>query len=130
MKSRWLRYQPIIQLSLGLLLVFLISLIIPLIHPVRVMAEHPHSSAAERINNNIRLHQLQRDVRRLNQTSPRNFPTNINGVSTPQRLSIPTNMQGSEPQWEQLATLTVELKDRIKVLEERVAQLESALQSQ
>ena len=93
--------------------------------PQPVAAQHPNSNAAERINNRIDINQLRRDVQRLNQPSRTNRPTDINGVSVPTtrpRINIPVG--AGDPMFDRLATLVIELKERVQVLEAKVAQLE------
>ncbi len=93
--------------------------------PQPVAAQHPNTTEAERINNRIDINQLRRDVQRLNQPSRTNRPTDINGVSVPttrERFNPPVG--ASDPMFDRLATLVIELKERVQLLEAKVAQLE------
>ncbi len=127
MNFNYQRHYPNLKLCLALLLGLLIGLAIQIHQPQPVAAQHPNSTEAERINNRIDINQLRRDVQRLNQPSRTNRPTNINGVTVPttrERINPPVDT--SDSMFERLATLVIELKERVQALEAKVAQLENS----
>lgn len=126
----WLR-RPIVKLSLGLLFLLAISTQIYLSH-AQPAAARPVRSSPEvlRLRTEVRL--LENEVRRLRQTSPR-FERTQTGELLPDRIpSPPQIIDGqaigrSDPMFERLATLVIELKERIVVLEEQLSQVENQL---
>ncbi|MGF1480483.1 MAG: hypothetical protein ACFB4I_13485 [Cyanophyceae cyanobacterium] len=140
MNSDWLR-RPIVKLCLGLLVVLLVGGRIYWQKTEPVVAQSARTSS-ELLNLRTRVNLLENEVRRLRQIrqrrqpepsrieprSPRPVPSPDPTASPPQVVDGQI-IGRSDPIVQRLATLAIELKERITVLEKKTAELEQQLET-
>lgn len=130
MKLSLFRSQPIIKLSLGIFLVLLFSLGIHKNQTNQVLAQDVNATfnRAETLNLKRQIRQLEGEIRRLNRNNmrsnsltpspiPRNPSTNYRSVGR------------SDPMFERLATLLIELKEDVHNLDKRITAIEQKIDS-
>ena len=125
----WLR-QPIVKLSLGLLVVLIIGIQIYLRHAQPVAAQ---TSSPEVLNLRTRVRLLETEVRRLRRSTGRSEPYQPGQLlpdptPTPPQIVDGQAIGRTDPMFQRLATLVIELKEQIAGLEERLSQVENQLE--
>ncbi len=128
MKLSWFRSQFMLKVCLSLLLVLLVSLGIQGNKSNYVWAQSRTDTfnRAETLNLKREIRQLEAEIRRLNQLNRRSnslTPTprsNLN--NTPMVNNQPVG--SSDPMFQRLANLLIELKEDVKKLDERMTKIE------
>ncbi|MGK7934195.1 MAG: hypothetical protein AB4206_00060 [Xenococcaceae cyanobacterium] len=128
MKLSWFRSQFMLKVCLSLLLVLLVSLGIQGNKSNYVWAQSSTDTfnRAETLNLKREIRQLEAEIRRLNQLNRRSnslTPTprsNLN--NTPMVNNQPVG--SSDPMFQRLANLLIELKEDVKKLDERMTKIE------
>ncbi len=89
-----------------------------------VIAQSNSSLSSELFSLRTRVNQLEAQVRRLNQSISRSNNNTNNNIPVYPSRDNPTFVESIDPMFQRLATLVIELKERINVLEAKVANLE------
>ena len=115
--------QPKVKLCLHILLILAIGLGIQTIHREPVRAQ-----SSEITSLRTQVNRLETQVRRLNQQVFRLSQTtsSSNRRIPPSRVE-PVPVEPTDPMFDRLATLVIELKERVTILETRMEQLEQSL---
>jgi polyhydroxyalkanoate synthesis regulator phasin len=126
---RFLLSRSIAQICLSLLLSLLIGIGIAIAHQRAVSAQSINSISAEVNSLYTRVNQLENEVRQLSR-----LVAQINRVSQPNPLPTRekpnSEIASDEPNasmFDRLATLAIELKERVKELEKRISLVEKKL---
>lgn len=123
-KYSWLRHS-LAKFSLILSLAIIISLGIQLTHPHLVLAQSDTAIRSEISNLRTRVARLENEIRSRQggQNAPSGNLPEYESVNPPQAVNgVPVG--ASDPMFERLATLTIELKERVNALEKRVSEIE------
>ena len=129
MNNSWLS-KPIVKLCLGLLVLLVVGVRI-YFNQMQPVAAQSTGVSSELLNLRTRVNLLEAEVRRLRQSGPRTAPPRQTDAPTPApsiNLPQPEGQLGStDPMFQRLATLVIELKERIVELEKRTATIEEKL---
>ncbi len=140
MKLSWFFSRHLSKFCLGLFLVLIISFGIPLTRSTSVFAQ-PNSNIerfnrAETLNLRRQIRQLDGNIRRLNQNNSRSR-LNFSNPSFPPRETFgnPPIVNGqpvgrSDPLFERLATLLIELKEDVRNIDQRLVEIEQKVDLQ
>ena len=133
MKLSWFRSQPKVKLFLSILLFLIVSLGINWSHTNHVLAQDNTSTynRAETLNLKRQIRQLEGEIRRLNQLNMRSnslTPSRIprSNISNPPIVNN-RPVGRSDPMFERLATLLIELKEDVQNLDKRMTEIEQKL---
>ena len=129
MNNSWLS-KPIVKLCLGLLVLLVVGVRI-YFNQMQPVAAQSTGVSSELLNLRTRVNLLEAEVRRLRQSRPRtapprrtDSPTSAPPINLPQTES---QLGTTDPMFQRLATLVIELKERIIELEKRTATIEEKL---
>lgn len=130
MKLSLLRSQPIIKLGLGIFLVLIVSSGIHKNQTNQVLAQDVNATfnRAETLNLKRQIRQLEGEIRRLNRNNMRS--QSLTPSPVPQNPSTNYRSVGrSDPMFERLATLLIELKEDVQNLDKRITAIEEKIDS-
>jgi hypothetical protein len=130
MNLKLLLRQNIIKFSLNSLLVGILAIAIHLVYLPSVSAQSTTEFRAEINLLRSQIRRLEAEVRRLNQSGLRSQKPSQ--VPSPPTSTSPPIVNGqpigtTDPMFQRLATLVIELKEDVKALETRVAEIEQKL---
>lgn len=125
-------YRIAFSFSIYLALLIFIFVGITVISDRSVAAQSTTDFRADIINLRSRVSQLEREVRRLSQSSNRATPSAGNRIDSQPTIGNPPSINGqpigrSDPMFERLANLLIELKQDVRELEQRVVEVERQL---
>lgn len=120
-----MNWQKLPQLWLLIFLVFLLLLLLnPVTLPLNAQSETEWRSQIYSLRG--RVERLESEVRRLGQSNlSSNSSFNSSSGSTPPQIIDGELIGRSDPMFERLATLVIELKERIDKLEDRIKTIET-----
>lgn len=121
-----------IAFSLSIYLSILIVVGITITRDRAVSAQSTTDFRAEITNLRTRVSQLEREVRRLSQSSNRTTQSAAERTESQSTVTNPPLVNGqsigrSDPMFERLANLVIELKQEVRELEQRVVEIERQL---
>jgi hypothetical protein len=113
-----------VQFCSILFLALIVSVGVQIIHPHPIVAQSDTAIRSEITSLRSRVARLEAEIRSVGRSGSR--PST---PSQPRQITPPQEVDGvivgsSNPMFERLATLTIELKERVTSLEKRVAQIE------
>jgi hypothetical protein len=125
-------YPIAFSLIICLSLLIVVGITIP--RDRSVFAQSTTDFRAEITNLRTRISQLEREVRSLRQSSNLTTPPTTSRIESPPTFTHPPMVNGqpigrSDPMFERLANLVIELKQDVRKLEQRVVEVESQLRS-
>ena len=130
MNNSWLS-KPIVKLCLGLLVLLVVGVRIYFNQMQPVAAQSTGVLSSELLNLRTRVNLLEAEVRRLRQSGSRTALPRRTDASTPAPpINLPqteSQLGSTDPMFQRLATLVIELKERIVELEKRTATIEEKL---
>jgi uncharacterized protein YceH (UPF0502 family) len=132
MNSLFRRIKKAIGFTLGTYLSISIVLAIAITHDRAVTAQSTTDFRAEITNLRTRVSQLEREVRRLSQSSNLNPQSAADQIRSQSTVGNPPLVNDqpigrSDPMFERLANLVIELKQEVRELEQRVVEVERQL---
>lgn len=132
MYSRFWRIKKVIAFGLSICLSILIVVGITITQDRSVSAQSTTDFRAEITNLRTRVSQLEREVRRLSQSSKRITPSADERIGSQPTFSNPPLVNDrpigrSDPMFERLANLVIELKQDVRRLDQRVVEVERQL---
>lgn len=122
MKISWFRSQFIIKFCLTVLFILLVSLGIQGKQSNLVLAQSSTDTfnRGETLKLQRQIQQLEGEIRRLNRENMRSNTL----TPTPQSTVENPPLKSSDPMFDRLATLLIELKDDVRNLDERMTKIE------
>ena len=133
MKFSWFRFQPKVKFFLCIFLFFTVSLGIKGNNANHVLAQNNTSTynRAETLNLKRQIRQLEGEIRRLNQLNMRSNSLTPSRIPR-SNISNPPIVNGqpigrSDPMFQRLATLLIELKEDVRNLDKRMTAIEQKL---
>lgn len=132
MNSLFWGIKKAIGLGLGIYLLILIVVGIAITQDRSVSAQSTTDFRAEITNLRTRVNHLEMEVRRLSQSSNRTTQSAADRIGSQSTIGNPPLVNGqpigrSDPMFERLANLVIELKQEVRELERRVVEVERQL---
>ncbi|MCU0534370.1 MAG: hypothetical protein MUD14_10810 [Hydrococcus sp. Prado102] len=124
MKKFFILRQSFVQFCTILFLALIVSIGIQIIHPHPIVAQSDTALRSEVTSLRSRVSRLEAEIRSVGRSGTRPITP-----SEPRQITPPQEVNGvavgsSDPMFERLATLAIELKERVTSLEKRVTQIE------
>jgi hypothetical protein len=116
--------RSLAQFALTLFLALIVSVGVQIIHPRPIVAQSDTAIRSEITSLRSRVSRLEAEIRSVGRSGSRpSTPSQPRQITPPQEVNG-VAVGSSDPMFERLATLTIELKERVTSLEKRVAQIE------
>ena len=132
MNPRTLLRHPTVRFYLSMFIILILTITTYLAHPELVSAESLTGLRVEISNLRSQVRRLETEVNRLRQSISRSLDQRMPTPSPPTSNTPPTVVDGqiigrSDPMFQQLATLVIELKQDVRELQENIRDLQKRL---
>lgn len=117
--------RSIVKLCFVLLLSLIVGIVFQITYTKAVSAQSITSLSSEISRLRTRVNQLESEVRNLSRSMPRT--TQPRQVSPPRTIDRGSTVELSDPMFQRLATLVIELKEQVKDLDKRVKKIENII---
>ena len=117
--------RPIVKLCFALFLSLIVGVVFQITYTNAVSAQSITSLSSDISRLRTRVNQLESQVRNLSRSIPRiNQPSQVN---PPRSIDRGNTVDSSDPMFQRLATLVIELKEQVKDLDKRVKKIENII---